>query len=85
MVYTGLGPAVVAKTLCCIADFNQGWIKQLTFNSDYSSLISERMFDDAAAGNTNQLAEDPDGNIYQLTFDGKLSRISPSSDVLSTV
>jgi glucose/arabinose dehydrogenase len=68
-----------------IADFNQGWVKELTFNSDYSSLISERMFDSAAAGNTNQLLQDADGNIYQLTFDGTLTRIALASDVSSTV
>ena len=84
MVYTGATSGSGQNTVL-IADFNQGWIKELTFNSDYSSLIRERMFDDAAAGSTNQLAQDPEGNIYQLTFDGKLSRISPSSDVLSTV
>jgi VCBS repeat-containing protein len=68
-----------------IADFNQGWVKELTFNSDYSSLISERKFDSAAAGNTNQLLQDADGNIYQLTFDGTLTRIALASDVSSTV
>lgn len=68
-----------------IADFNQGWIKELTFNSDYSSLISERLFEDAASGATNKLVQTPDGSIYQLTFDGKLTRISPSSEVPSTV
>jgi VCBS repeat-containing protein len=68
-----------------IADFNQGWVKELTFNSDYSSLISERMFDSAATGNTNQLRQDADGNIYQLTFDGTLTRIALASDVSSTV
>jgi hypothetical protein len=68
-----------------IADFNQGWVKELTFNSDYSSLISERMFGSAATGNTNQLRQDADGNIYQLTFDGTLTRIALASDVSSTV
>jgi hypothetical protein len=63
----------------------QGWIKELTFNSDYLSLISERFFDDAAPGATNKLVQTPDGSIYQLTFDGKLTRISPSSEVPSTV
>jgi VCBS repeat-containing protein len=68
-----------------IADFNQGWVKELTFNSDYSSLISERIFDSAAAGSTSQLLQDADGNIYQLTFDGTLTRIALASDVSSTV
>jgi aldose sugar dehydrogenase len=84
MAYTG-STAGSSQNTVLIADFNQGWIKELTFNSDYSSLISERFFDDAAPGATNKLVQTPDGNIYQLTFDGKLTRISPSSDVVSTV
>jgi aldose sugar dehydrogenase len=67
-----------------IADFNQGWVKELTFNSDYSTLISESLFDVAAPGATNKLAQGPDGAIYQLTYDGKLTRIALSSDGLST-
>jgi VCBS repeat-containing protein len=84
MVHTGLTSGDDQNTVL-IADFSQGWVKELTFNSDYSSLISERMFDSAAAGNTNQLLQDADGNIYQLTFDGKLTRIALESDVPSTV
>jgi aldose sugar dehydrogenase len=64
---------------CPDSCFTQGWVKELTFNSDYSALISERLFEDAAPGATNKLAQGPDGSIYQLTFDGKLTRISPSS------
>lgn len=68
-----------------IADFMEGWVKELTFNSDYSELISERMFDTAAPGNTNQLLQHPDGSIYQLTFDGTLTRIAPLSAMPSSV
>ena len=84
MVYTGATSGSGQNTVF-IADFNQGWVKELTFNSDYSSLTSERLFDDAAPGHTNQLARDLDGNIYQLTFDGNLTRLAPFSDVFSTV
>ncbi len=84
MVYAGATSGGGQNTVL-IADFNQGWVRGLTFNSDYSSLISERLFNDAAPGNTNQLARDADGNIYQLTFDGKLMRLAPFSDVFSTV
>jgi glucose/arabinose dehydrogenase len=84
MAYTGPTSGSGEKTVL-IADFNQGWIKELTFNSDYSELISERPFDDAAPGATNKLVQTPDGSIYQLTFDGKLTRISPTSEVPSTV
>jgi aldose sugar dehydrogenase len=84
MAYTG-STSGSGQNKVLIADFNQGWIKELTFNSDYSSLISERLFEDAAPGATNKLVQTPDGSIYQLTFDGKLTRISPSSEVPSTV
>ena len=84
MVYAGATSDSGQNTVL-IADFNQGWVKELTFNSDYSSVISERLFEDAAPGHTNQLARDLDGNIYQLTFDGKLMRLAPFSDVFSTV
>jgi VCBS repeat-containing protein len=84
MVNAGLTSGGGQNTVL-IADFNQRWVKELTFNSDYSSLISERRFDAAAAGNTNQLLQDADGNIYQLTFDGTLTRIALASDVSSTV
>jgi VCBS repeat-containing protein len=84
MVYTG-STSGSGQHKVLIADFNQGWVKELTFNSDYSSLISERLLNDAAPGSTNQLVQDEDGNIYQLTFDGKLTRLAPSSDLPSTV
>jgi hypothetical protein len=65
-----------------IPDFNQQWIEQLTFNSDYSSPISETMFTGAAPGQTNKLAQGPaggiyEGKIYQLTFSGVLTEIAP--------
>jgi glucose/arabinose dehydrogenase len=68
-----------------IADMQHGWIKELTFNGDYSSLVSEETFDDKA-GTTSSLIEGPDGNIYQLTImsdnpnnTGTLTRISPTT------
>jgi aldose sugar dehydrogenase len=60
----------------------QHWVKELTFNSDYSQLISERVFADTSTGGTNQLIQGPDGAIYQLTFDGKLTRIASGIDPL---
>jgi aldose sugar dehydrogenase len=68
-----------------VADFSQGFIRQLTFNSDLSSLESVKTFDDKA-GTTVRLVEGPDGNMYQLTlYDGQtpddtgtLSRITLS-------
>lgn len=61
-----------------IADYTLGWIKVLTFDHEYTSFISEQMFDDDA-GTVVKLAQGPDGNIYQLNiFPGTLSRIAPS-------
>jgi glucose/arabinose dehydrogenase len=66
------------QNVVLIADFNQKWVKELTFNADYSEIISEKVFGAAAPGSTNQLAQGPDGSIYQLTYDGKLTRITPT-------
>ncbi|MBP1818386.1 PQQ-dependent sugar dehydrogenase [Mycobacterium sp. OAE908] len=68
-----------------IADFNQKWVKELTFNSDYSELIGEKVFGAAAPGSTNKLVQGPDGSIYQLTYDGTLTRIAPTLTPISTV
>ena len=78
MVYTGqtFGPSYQNKVF--IADYALGWIKELTFDADFTSVVSERMFDDQA-GTTVKLAQGPDGNIYQLTiYPGELSVIAPS-------
>ena len=83
MEYTGPGTHDGLHTVL-IADFNQGWVKELTFNSDYSEVINERVLSDAAPGNTNQLIQDSEGNIYQLSYgSGKQYHISPSSDAIS--
>ena len=37
------GPAYKGKVF--IADYAQGWIKELTFDDEYSTFVSERMFD----------------------------------------
>ena len=61
-----------------IADGTQQFIKVLTFDSEFTSLISESTFD-TQVGNTVQLTQGPDGNIYQLAIDqGALIRIAPS-------
>ncbi len=62
MGYTGSTSGRRPKHTSLIADFNQGWVKELTFNSDYSALISETVFDAAAPGPTNKLAQGPDGS-----------------------
>lgn len=78
MVYTDdlLGEQYQNKVF--IADYTLGWIKELTFDSTFTSFISERMFDDQA-GTTVKLMQGPDGKIYQLNiFPGTLSVIAPS-------
>ena len=75
LVYTGdaLGPEYKGKVF--IADYALGWMKELTLDSQYSSLIDEHMFD-PEAGTTVQLRQGPDGKIYQLTiYPGTLSVI----------
>lgn len=80
LVYTGdtFGPDHQNKVF--IADYTQGWIRELTFTADFSQFISERTFD-ADAGSTVKLMQGPDGNIYQLTISGELSRIAPKVTV----
>jgi hypothetical protein len=63
----------------------QGWVKELTFNSDYSAVISERVYDHAVPGMTVQLIQGPDGAIYQLTLEGTLTRIALTSGVPSSM
>ena len=62
-----------------IADYIRGWIKVLTFNSTYTTLLGVATFDNTA-GSTVKLAEGPDGSIYQLTiFPGELSVLTPAA------
>jgi glucose/arabinose dehydrogenase len=78
IVYTGslFGESYQNKVF--IADFTLGWIKLLTCTSDYSSCGSETIFDNQA-GATVKLAQEADGDIYQLTiYPGQLLRIAPS-------
>lgn len=78
MVYTADTLGAEYQNKVFIADYTLGWIKELTFDSDFESFISERMFDDQA-GTTVKLAQGPDGKIYQLTiYPGVLSVIAPS-------
>ena len=61
-----------------IADYSLGWIKELTFDDQYTSLISEKTFD-SGAGTVVKLAQAPNGDIYQLNiYPGTLSVITPS-------
>jgi len=78
MFYTGtqLGPEYQNRVF--IADYTRDFIRVLTFDSNFTSLIDEHTFDDAA-GTPIKLMEGPDGNIYQLNiYPGELSVIAPS-------
>lgn len=77
MMYdNGSVPAGEKKVL--IADYSLGWIKELTFDDQYSSLIGEHMFD-SGAGAVVKLTQAPNGDIFQLNiYPGTLSVIAPS-------
>ncbi|NDJ60184.1 MAG: tandem-95 repeat protein [Chloroflexi bacterium] len=60
-------------------DYTGGWIRYLVFDSQYSSVISDNLFDDDA-GTVVQLTQGPDGNLYGMTiYPGALFVIQPSS------
>ncbi|AKK30740.1 hypothetical protein AB431_21160 [Mycobacterium sp. EPa45] len=81
LYYTGTAFGPSYQNTVFIADYIRGWIKNLTFNSDFSTLVGETTFD-AVAGSTVKLAQGPDGTIYQLTiFPGELSILSPAASV----
>lgn len=76
-------PAGQRKVL--ISDYSLGWLRELTFDSEYSSLISVRTFD-SGAGAVVQLEQAPNGDIYQLNiYPGTLSVIAPSGGNRSPV
>jgi glucose/arabinose dehydrogenase len=78
LYYTGdaFGPGY--QNTVFIADYIRGWIKVLSYNANYSTLLGAVTFD-GTAGSTVKLAEGPDGSIYQLTiFPGELSVLTPA-------
>ncbi|WP_319436689.1 PQQ-dependent sugar dehydrogenase [Mycobacterium sp. RTGN5] len=78
LFYTGnaFGPGY--HNTVFIADYIRGFIKVLSFNSNYSTLLGAVTFD-GTAGSTVKLAEGPNGSIYQLTiFPGELSVLTPA-------
>lgn len=60
-----------------ISDYSLGWIKVLTFDEDFTSLIDVQTFDEDA-GAILQLQQGPDGYLYELDYFGELSVIAPS-------
>ena len=59
------------------ADHNQKWVKVMKCDAGYTSCGAPTTIV-SQAGGTTRLAQGPDGNIYQLTIDGTLYRITPS-------
>lgn len=78
LFYTGDALGAEYQNKVFISDYTLGWIKVLTFDEGFTSLIDEQMFD-AQAGATVKLEQGPDGNIYQLNiYPGEVSVIAPS-------
>lgn len=78
LVYTGETFGESYENKVFIADFTLGWIKVLTFDEQYTSVLSEQLFD-TQAGTPVKLEQGPDGNIYQLNiYPGELSVIGLS-------
>ena len=77
MVYDDGNPVAGQKKVW-IADYSLGWIRELTFDDEYTSLISERTLD-SGAGSAVKLTQGPNGQVFQLTiYPGTLSIITPS-------
>jgi glucose/arabinose dehydrogenase len=84
MVYDD-GAPVAGQKKVLIADYSLGWIRQLTFNDDYTDLIAQRTFD-SGAGSVVKLSQGPEGEIYQLNiYPGALLVIRPSDGNRSPV
>jgi glucose/arabinose dehydrogenase len=78
IVYTGTALPTEYQNKVFVADYTLHWIKVLTFDPTYTSLISEQTLD-TEAGTTVQFQQGPDGNLYQLNiYPGELYRISAS-------
>lgn len=78
LYYTGTTLPEQYRNKVFIADYSVGWIKELTFDDQFTSLISERTLD-SSAGATVKLMQGADGNIYQLNiYPGTLSIITAS-------
>ncbi len=67
-----------------LADFNKDWVKVIHCDAGYTSCGAPSTFI-PQAGPTTRLAQGPDDSIYQLTIDGTLWRIAPSSTETSSV
>lgn len=78
LYYNGTALPAEYRNKVFVADYSAGWIKMLTFDDKFESLIAERTLD-SAGGTTVQMKQGIDGNIYQLNiYPGVLSIITAS-------
>ncbi len=77
-VYNGTALPEQYQNKVFISDYTLRWVKMLTFDPDYTTVLNEQTLD-TEAGTTVQLLPGPDGNLYQLNiYPGTLYRIEAS-------
>jgi aldose sugar dehydrogenase len=84
LVYDGDGFGEQYDNAIFFADHNQQRVKVMECDTGYTS-CGTPITVIPKAGGTTRLAQGPDGDIYQLTLDGTLWRITPSSAESTTV
>jgi len=76
--YRGTALPEAYRNKVLISDYTLRWIKMLTLDADFTTVLAEETLD-TEAGTTVQLLEGPDGNLYQLNiYPGELYRIAAS-------
>ena len=77
-VYSGTSLPEQYQNKVFVSDYTLRWMKVLTFDQTYTTVLDEQTID-TDAGTAVQLLEGPDGNLYQLNiFPGTLYRIAAS-------
>ena len=77
-VYSGTSLPEQYQNKVFISDYTLRWMKMLTFDPTYTTVLDEQTID-TDAGTAVQLLQGPDGNLYQLNiFPGTLYRIAAS-------
>ena len=77
-VYSGTSLPEQYQNKVFVSDYTLRWMKMLTFDPTYTTVLDEQTID-TDAGTAVQLLQGPDGNLYQLNiFPGTLYRIAAS-------
>jgi glucose/arabinose dehydrogenase len=77
-VYSGTSLPELYQNKVFVSDYTLRWMKVLTFDPTYTTVLDEQTID-TDAGTAVQLLQGPDGNLYQLNiFPGTLYRIAAS-------